>query len=289
MSMVREPEPTDPRRVKAFARFFKSYMSVSTIVVAALPIPITKLGAIPTYAAQTGSLATYTSLFCFLLLGFIFACRHALARAMFRSALFPDRYVSRWRRIWDGMIIWLPAILVLISVTSALGYMATLNRSLEASHALSELAMPELEGWEKLRLVPVDRAGVPERSWTDWAGETRRDLTLAIVREDSLLEWAARLFIPRSERRDSVSLATLVLAAARTRRTSWRAQDALQTLEAPEIPFAGRLMRFYLATFLCAEGAFILMAIREYLQDLLALSEQSLILSGHEYVGPEAS
>src|SRR5947208_3712302 len=76
-------EPLEPRRVKAFARFFKNYMSVSTIVTAALPIPVTALGAIPTFKSQTAMFATYSSLFCFLLLAFIFYMRHGLARWMF--------------------------------------------------------------------------------------------------------------------------------------------------------------------------------------------------------------
>jgi hypothetical protein len=44
------------------------------------------------------------------------------------------------------------------------------------------------------------------------------------------------------------------------------------------------LMATYLAMFLAAEAAFVLMAIREYLQDLLRIPEESLIFgaSAHE-------
>lgn len=77
------------QRIVGFAHFLKNYMSASAVVTAALPIPITKLGLIPTYSAMTSLLSAYTSLFCFLLLGFIFNSRHALARLMF-----PD-FVSR--------------------------------------------------------------------------------------------------------------------------------------------------------------------------------------------------
>lgn len=62
--------PTDPQRVRAFASFFKNYMSFSSIIVAALPIPVTALGALPTFADHRSSLSTYTPLFCFLALGF---------------------------------------------------------------------------------------------------------------------------------------------------------------------------------------------------------------------------
>src|SRR5438046_1398210 len=75
--------PTDPRRVRAFASFFKNYMSISSVIVAALPIPVTAFGALPTFADQKAILSTYTSLFCFLVLGFIFYVRHGLAHWMF--------------------------------------------------------------------------------------------------------------------------------------------------------------------------------------------------------------
>ena len=86
MSHQRTPAaPTEPARVKAFARFFKGYMSLWSVVAAALPIPVTALRFIPTYGAHTKFLSTYASLFCFLLLGFIFYCRHPIARWMFYS------------------------------------------------------------------------------------------------------------------------------------------------------------------------------------------------------------
>ena len=89
--MAEEHLPADPRRIQAFARFFKNYMSVSSFVVAALPIPITSLGLIPTFADHRTLLATYTSLFCFLLLGFVFYVRHTLARWMFPEACVPEK------------------------------------------------------------------------------------------------------------------------------------------------------------------------------------------------------
>jgi len=66
MATPENAESVDPKRVRAFASFFKRYMSVSTLVVAALPIPVTALGAIPTFKAHTKLLSVYTPLFCFL-------------------------------------------------------------------------------------------------------------------------------------------------------------------------------------------------------------------------------
>jgi hypothetical protein len=66
------PGPTQASRVIGFATFFKSYMSVWTLVVAALPIPVGLFKLIPSFEAQRSYLSVYTSLFCFLSLGFIF-------------------------------------------------------------------------------------------------------------------------------------------------------------------------------------------------------------------------
>ena len=77
--------PEDPKRIRTFALFFKRYMSISALVVAALPIPVTSLNLIPTFGIHTKPLSVYTSLFCFLMLAYIFYRRHRLARLMFHE------------------------------------------------------------------------------------------------------------------------------------------------------------------------------------------------------------
>jgi hypothetical protein len=51
----------------------------------------------------------------------------------------------------------------------------------------------------------------------------------------------------------------------------------LSKIDAREIPGSGRLIVVYLGMFVFAESAFVLMAIREYLQDALKLEERELI------------
>ena len=46
------PAAPEAERIHAFARFFKNYMSVSSVVVAALPIPVTQFGLIPILEGQ---------------------------------------------------------------------------------------------------------------------------------------------------------------------------------------------------------------------------------------------
>ena|SRR5258708_29098104 len=119
--------PTQAQRVKTFAAFFKSYMSVWTIVVAALPIPVAAFKLIPTFEAQRSYLSVYTSLFCFLALGFIFFQRHRLGYYMFRqtgkwigfrfrNVTFADTMVTVTR----GFVNWLPLAFILLSVFAVL-------------------------------------------------------------------------------------------------------------------------------------------------------------------------
>jgi hypothetical protein len=191
MAAAAQPEP---RRVKAFAEFFKQYMSVSSVIAASLPIPVTSLQLIPTYAAQTKFLSVYTSLFCFLLLGFIFYSRHTLARWMFRPLV-------KRRSKFRTFIELLPLCLILACACFISAYHWLLQGSIQ----------------------------------------------------DAMGDWVRR----------GVAIGST--------------QEVLQKTDYMEIPGALGLVVCYLGIFLTAEAAFVLMAIKEYLQDLLGLTENELL------------
>jgi hypothetical protein len=54
-------------------------------------------------------------------------------------------------------------------------------------------------------------------------------------------------------------------------------QELLEKMDSTEIPYGLGLAACYMGFFLFAEAAFVLMAIREYLQDLLHLDERDLV------------
>ena len=175
------PKPT---RLAVFANFFKGYMSVSTVVAASIPIPVTSWKLIPTYFQQRGFLTVYASLFCFLLLAFVFSIRHRLARPMFfRSGI-------------SGAVAALPAVFIALTLGCIIGY-----------HLLLQLSIEQL-------------------------------------------------------RQHGLNFTTTEL---------------LDKVDANEIPYAVELAACYLGIFIFTELAFVLMAIREYLQDLLHLDEISLL------------
>lgn len=178
---------TDQReslRIAAFATFFKKYMSVSAIVAASVPIPVAALKLIPTYSQQRGFLSVYASLFCFLLVAFVFSIRHQLAVRIFSGGR------------WASFIATLPAIFIVLTMLCILGYHATLQRSLQQ--------------WRELGVVATS-------------------------------------------------------------------SDLLNKADYLEIPYSLLLAAYYLGIFVFAEMAFVLMAMREYLQDALHLKELSLL------------
>ena len=171
-------------RLAGFANFFKGYMSVSTIVAASIPIPVASWKLIPIYSQQRGFLTVYASLFCFLLLAFVFSIRHRLAAPMF----------TRGRM--GAVIAALPFVFIVLTLASIVTY-----------HALIQQSIGEL------RLL-------------------------------------------------GLRLTT---------------NELLDKVDVTEIPHAVELAACYLGIFIFAEAAFVLMAIREYLQDLLHLDEVALL------------
>jgi hypothetical protein len=184
-----KPENPEPARFAAFARFFKAYMGTASVVTASLPIPVAALHLIPTYAAQEKFLSTYTSLFCFLMLGYLFYIRHWLGRLMFFTR-------SDGRVAFRGFVAFMPLVLILCS----LGFVASYHSFLMQS--------------------------------------------LLVFTQQGVISTTA---------------------------------DILKSVDYREIPFSMQLTVCYLGMFITAETAFILMALREYLQDVLKIQDASLI------------
>jgi hypothetical protein len=79
--MTDATEPSDPKRVKSFVKYFNSYFAALTVAV--IPIPVANWNWIPIWGSQRHLLSVITPIFCFLTLGFLFFYRQALAGPMF--------------------------------------------------------------------------------------------------------------------------------------------------------------------------------------------------------------
>jgi len=182
-------------RIEVFAKFFKRFMGISTVVTAALPIPVTAFRLISTYGFQTKILSVYTSLFCFLTFAFLF-----FSRDKFASWLFPQ-FCGTGRTLGSKLARLLPLFLIVGSLVCVFMYQSVLAASIAAQR-------------------------------------TRGDLPTDQVTDEAIL------------------------------------QKGLVS----QTPEATYLMICYLGIFVLAESAFVLMALKEHLQDSLLLSEGELLI-----------
>lgn len=224
--------PKEPNRLKSFAKFFKSYISISAVITASLPIPLTAFKLIPSFNEQTEVLMTYTSLFCFLLLAYTFYTRHQLARFLFpryyqatkpfanpiSQKLFTPKVYFYFTQFVTLVMIYLPAIFILLSLYCAFQYHEILNYLIN-------------------------------------------DIRETLIRESS-----------------SNSLYFFNVDAGKFNISEVNQQYILNNFQLSSRPQQSfYLMKYYFGIFLFAEAAFILMAIKEYMQDILNFDEKLLV------------
>jgi hypothetical protein len=309
--------PTQASRVRGFATFFKSYMSVWTLVVPALPIPVGVFKLIPSFEIQRSYLSVYTSLFCFLSLGFVFFQRHRLGHYMFRGAV-KKPVSANGTTIWQAMLSMttvlskgfvdsLPLACILISVFAVFRYHSLFNDAVLIAQA---------------QATAEEQKGILAGAFlTDIAAAESRDKKVAlsnfVLFENKNTFVALNLFENykiSSGRLSSMSpdamRASYSEAAGKAKRyhVFWL-HGSVETeasrflgvevhalldgvkflggyapvpspdeiLKSKLVPLGSDLMFWYLTIFVAAETAFILMALKEYLQDLAHISDLSLM------------
>jgi len=206
-------------RLKNFAQFFKGYMSVMPLVTAALAPVLTLAKAIPVFASQKTSLATFSGLFGFLLVAWVFFARDRFVPAMtihWSKPAQPDGYkettlqglsvklrgaTPRW------FITLLPLGMIVLSAYCYISYSQHLDLTLDSIHS-------SLAGTNAPTSV-----GKP------------------LTRSNILQTWGTDQTIPHNE----------------------------------------YLQVYYLGIFLCAELAFVFMALREYAYGTLNISELEVL------------
>lgn len=208
MAGIADREVREAKRIRQFANFFKNYMSASTILVAALPVPVAQFELIPTHQPDRGSLSVGTSLLCFLLVAYIFYNRHKMAKLLFQ----PDQ--------------------VMVGAAAV--------RSAPAS----ELEQKAVLGRNSRRVLNLA-------------------ILLLIVSSVACFFYYQLTWMAHGERLSE-------LAAARK-------VGAGPPIDRDEPFIRLRLMIAYVVFFALAEAAFVLMATKEYLQELLGLSDEELI------------
>ena len=260
MSKVKAPGPTSPRHLKAFATFFKRYMSTYAILTAALPIPTAAFQLIPTFQAQTKLLSVYTSLFCFLVLGFVFYSRHELTRLIFPEYFGKEyaqanaiRFGRKMTFIIRSFLRAMPLSLIILSLASAFSYNYLLDQSISSIRA----SISEQSG---LPALDSERAELEARAKKLLESGASSENNTQIQNERRILE---ALQLREAEKRQKIEVKL--------------SSEAILKSDRGLIPWANLLMLFYIGMFLTAEACFVMMAVKEYAQDLLGMSEVALI------------
>ena len=350
MSPAKELQPNDPSRVRGFANYFKNYMSLWPVVTAALPIPVTLAGFIPTYNAQTKVLSMYATLFCFLLLGFIFYSRHQLARWMFLNYLggsidktAPPPRVNKepnrdfmitdvsWplgqarkvakKLVLSGVII--AVLYVIYRLVLPLIPILLKNIGADPSFLFLALHLQNVLFWSTIVVTALGVASylVVLTHRISWRNVTQVGVRIipwlpvmlilfcllsvsfyhgllaksVAVKKKAILDLAKIEIVAEFQELlsggdpDKVKLGKifdLTMAKLEKRRAQLDpcpgehktyTDCVLKTTDQSEIPYRWNLMILYLGIFLTAESAFILMALKEYLQDLIGISELELL------------
>jgi hypothetical protein len=242
-------EAITPERVRRFATYFKNYMGISTIVTAALPIPVTVLNLIPMFESQRRLFSVYTSLFCFLTLAYVFYIRHLLAKVMFRG-----RFAY--------------SVFPLLPIVGALCCLWLYHTGLQA--AIADAKLPEY------MKATVTRGGYsfPVTSTTGSTAGQFIATTGTTIQPSPITSTTGTAMSqsPVTSTRGSASGSS----AVSTREPHKTTAEVLANVELDEIKGGTPLMFWYLGIFAGAELAFVLMATREYMQDILRLDDQIL-------------
>jgi hypothetical protein len=124
--------PTDPRRLRTFATFFKNYMSVSAVIAATAPIPVAGFELIPQFDSLRKLTTTLSSLLAFLALAYIFLNRASLGRTWFGLYLLKGDTgkIRRYPFLFLRKVGLLPVVLILLSLTSLVLYLSVLQSNL---------------------------------------------------------------------------------------------------------------------------------------------------------------
>ena len=214
-----------PKDFRSFVNFFKGYMGVMPLVVAAFAPVVTLCDAIPTYALQTKALSTMSGLLGFLLVAWAFSSRHALAVQFFyddASEKLPHGGSARRRFSLFRSAFGAPLLLIGLMIGFFFAYSWLLEHSIMVSQ--------------------VDKL--------------RRDGEIPDNMQD--LETAAIMALTPTNK---IPLRSDIL-----KETNYR------------VPFGTELVALYCGIFLCAELAFVFMALREYMQSVLKISDERVIL-----------
>jgi hypothetical protein len=259
------PKKEEQQPIMQFARFFKAYSLGLSLVVAAVPLGMAKWSLIPMFESSKYSLTIITSVGSYLLVGFIFSQRQSIARLYF-PGLRPGKEKGRGAVARPGDLrrsrsfsLFIPSALAFVSVllfflylyavsqaihSAAYNYSTELPQGTEQAVLLRTKFEPQLAG----KVVPARLPFAPDKP-------------ILIIHEESKVNDKLESYYD-VQFPDEESVHAL-----------------LAGVPSASIPFARWQSGLFLFAFLCAVSAFVLMGMKDYLQEGLGLSDKELILN----------
>jgi hypothetical protein len=270
------------RGPESYSRVFRRGLIASALLLAVLPIPVTALHLLPAYRVHARFLIFYAPVVCLLLAAYLFYLRDALARMMFADILNPladdDPYrppavSTAFRRVTrrgrSALLAILPAALVLTSFYCFSRYTTRLQDSVGLAVAMP----PQFQAsGEELGMVSMSGAAPPMPSGSAGAAASQ----------------APARRTPASARAAQPGQAPGRAPARVVETDTVSPRDrVLRTAGIDAIPLFTELTVLYIGIFAAALVGVVLMALKEYAQEAMGLSEQDLVLGGWDPSGEE--
>jgi len=257
-----EPEGKE-QPITQFARFFKTYSLGLSLVVAAVPLGMARWSLVPMFETNKYSLTIITSVASYLLVGFIFSQRHAIAnlyfpgvrRGMVRGkTLVAPANELRKSKYFSRLV---PSALALFAIALFVGYLFAVS---EATHQVAyQYATDPPEGPQQ----PVLTRARLEKGLSERIIDARlpfgQDRPVKIISEEKKVGDKV-VTVQNIQFPDEDSVRALLAGVPST-----------------SIPQAGWMFILFTGAFLCAAAAFVLMGLKDYMQEVLHLTDKDLI------------
>jgi hypothetical protein len=263
--LKRRAAATKEQPIRQFARFFKTYSLGLSLVVAALPFGIARWSLIPMFESNKYPLTIITSVASYLLVGYIFSQRQTIARIYFPGVrpgiesgkmLVASKDESRRSRIYSRFG---PSALAVASIVLFLSYMWVVSDAIQSAAYQYSTELPQ--GMEQASLIQAKiEPGLSGKITPAWLPFGQGKAVQIIRKEEKV--------------NDKVEVSQII---------QFPDEDSVRAILAgvpwASIPYSTPMSLLFLGAFLCAASAFVLMGLKDYLQEVLGLSDESLILN----------
>jgi hypothetical protein len=242
--------------IRRFGRYFKAYALGLSLVTASFPPVIGFFDVMPIFASIKAYVTGLTSLSCYLLVGFLFSVRRNLGQMYYPERKEGSVWIANRRdAIWARVVSVLPSVLIVASLVFFFLYLWTIHNAI---HRIAyEYAEQVVDNDAKKLLQQV----IGPQS------DLRGFVVGRLEHQDAIVRIAYEL----SPSTKAVSAYDVQFP------TEGIVRSILQDTPSASLPSLFPIALFFISAFLCAVAAFVLVGLKDYLQDVLGISERELL------------